>query len=146
MLKLGTTYNDVLQAACFGPEESECLSKYFIECFNAALEPDEVSNNIGELMSASTDTGPFETGKFLLVEDEDDLVEMIAETNCGNLLLTPSKDDYALDLAMYLNKKETTAILMQCTSNSGGDIYVITQEIFEEYPSIHEHIFKANQE
>ena len=139
MHNLGKTYREVLKAPLFTQEESEALKLYLMESFD--LQTDELE----EILDADTASGPYCTGRYLLLEDEDDLAQMEMDTKCDSLTDSPSSGGIGLDLAMYLNKDETLAMLMLCTSNDGGDIYFVPEGLLAEFPSIHEHIFKANE-
>ena len=139
MKELGKTYRAVKESNVFSPEETDCLFTYIRESFmiadNAEFE---------RLLDSSTDDGEYASGNFYMLEDLDDIHEMLLSTGCDNI--TEELDYYlGFDVALYLNKTETTALLSMCTNDQGGDLYIVPSELFEQYPSIHTHIFKANQ-
>lgn len=139
MKLLGKTYREVLNSIHLDQEERDALSEYLMKSFD--LRPDELE----DILDSDTNEGYFTTGRYFMIEDADDLAQMALDTGCDDLTETPYVSAPRLDLAMYLNKKETSAILMQVTGNEGGDIYFVNKEILEEFPSIHSHIFEANQ-
>lgn len=140
MIVLGSRYGEVL--AKLPTEASETLLKHLRETFD--IEADEP---VEELLDASTDEGVFSSGGiFLKVEDEDDLLDMMGQCGCADIRDTPQDDDIGFDVAMYLDKAEKLAMLVLCTSDEGGDAYIVCEELMDEFPSIREHIFKANEE
>lgn len=137
MKHLGNTYGEVLSS--LGQEERETLAAYISKCF------DDLP--IEELKDAQTNDQPYAIGgTFFEVEGEDDLIQVDMETGCSDLTAEASPYDIGYDLAMYLNKDETCAILMSCVSNSGGDVYIIPADILSQFPTIHSHIFAANNQ
>ena len=142
MQKLGNTYKEVISAAVLGPEESAAMKKMILESFESFMDDysEDAEEFMEELMGSPTAVGEYSTGIYYLIEDLDDLQQMIAETGMANLLASPTADDIALDMALFLNKAETMAAIMQVTGDYGGDIYVIPGDLLEEYPEIKEHI------
>ena len=140
MITLGSTYREVLSKLT-----TECADTLLSDLKNSFEIED--GDPIEEFLDAPTDGGTFSTGGvFFLVEDEDDLLTMIEHTSCADVRDTPSPEDIKFDVGVYLDSKEHTALLMSCTSDDGGNTYIICRELLEEFPSIHEHIFRASNE
>lgn len=134
MKEIGNTYGEVLSNSMFTAEESATLLAQLKLSFSLEDE--------AELLETSTsEISEFTTGKFFLVEDETDIETMLADTGCADVRETADSSSLRLDMANYLNSKETMAILMQCTSDSGGDVYIIPAPLLEQFPTIKEHIF-----
>ena len=140
MQQLGKTYRELLSATIFGTEEADKLKAYFKDSFD--LEDSQMD----EFLDAQVSNGVYTTGTFFLLEDEDDIEQMTLDIGCANLWTSPEDGNIGFDSAMYLNASETVAILLLCTRDDGGDVYVVPPDLFETVPSIHEHIFKVNSE
>ena len=139
MIQLGQTFRAVMSKLTV--ECADNLLTHLRETFDLELE-----DPIEELLDAPTDEGDFSVGGiFYLVEDEDDLLTMMEQCGCEDVRDTPSEGAMRFDVAMYLNKAETSALLMMCTADDGGDAYIIGEEVLGEFPSIREHIFYTNE-
>ena len=145
MIQLGTTHREVFSK--LGTEEAETLLAEFKKSFAEFGELFEQGLDVESALDTSTDDGDFSIGGFyFLVETDADIAEMIERSGCSDVRDTPTADTMLFDVAGYLNKAETVAQLMLCSHNGGGDVYIIKQELMEEYPSIREFIFKTNEQ
>lgn len=140
MITLGKTFREVLSKLT--TENADILLKHIKESFEI-----EDGDPIEELLDSPTDEGDFSVGGFFYrVEDEEDLITMMEQCGCADVRDTPLEDGMRFDVAMYLDKTETVAMLMVCTADDGGDAYILCQEVMDEFPSIREHIFRTNEE
>ena len=139
MKSLGVTYGEVLAANCFGVEEVETLRSFIMNSLGIGVE------SVETLIASPTAYGELMTGNFFLVEDDADIDKMIADTHCSDIRDSLAPSDILFDTALYLNSRESVALLMMCTRDSGGDVYIIPEELIDAYPSVHEHVFEANQ-
>jgi hypothetical protein len=139
MITLGKTFREVLSKLT--TENADILLKHIKESFEI-----EDGDPIEELLDAPTDEGDFSVGGFFYrVEDEDDILAMIEQSGCSDVRDTPDENTMHFDVAMYLDKAETVAMLMVCTADDGGDAYILCGEVLDEFPSIREHIFQTNE-
>lgn len=138
MIQVGETYRAVLDS--LPTEASESFLAYIKECFD--IDDDAP---IEELLDSSTLTGNFAFGGLALkLENEEDIATMIMDNRCADLMESPTATSISLDVAMYLTTDESIAIMQQCVTDSGGNIYIADKELLDEFPTIREHIFQVD--
>lgn len=141
MKLIGKTYREVFNAPIFGPVESDNLTQTFLEVLGVN-DDDFLTETV---LNANTDDGSWGVGRFLEIENEDDIDQMIMDTECPDIRLPEEQQTASFDLIKYINTEETAVIATTCTTNAGGDIYVFLPHIVKQFPSIHEHVFNFTE-